>query len=79
MEVAMTIDEHRARIGVLLRALRRSRGMTQQDLSSLIRISRTSVTNIEAGRQAVTTDTLYAIADACGYSLKLQIKPKQES
>ena len=43
---------------------KRTQGMTQQKLGSLVGLSRTSITNIEKGRQHVSLHHLYAIADA---------------
>lgn len=40
--------------------------MTQEKLAQIIGLSRTSVTNIEMGRQHVSLHHIYAIADALG-------------
>lgn len=50
--------------GRLLRAQRESRGMTQENLASQAGLSRTSVVNIERGRQGVSLGTLYRLAEA---------------
>jgi len=42
--------------------------MSQEQLAKAIEFARTSIVNIEAGRQRLTIDTLYDIADA----LKIQ-------
>jgi transcriptional regulator with XRE-family HTH domain len=52
--------------GRALRERRRSAGFTQDDVAGRIGLSRTSVTNIERGRQHVTLHVLYALADAIG-------------
>jgi transcriptional regulator with XRE-family HTH domain len=54
--------------GGRIRALRQTRGMSQQALAERAGCLRTSVTNIEAGRQAVVTDTFVAIAESLGVS-----------
>lgn len=43
---------------------KRTQGMTQQKLGNLVGLSRTSITNIEKGRQHVSLHHLYAIAGA---------------
>jgi len=50
-----------------LKALRKMRGMTQQQVSDLTGLSRTSITNIENGRQSVTPESVKKIARALGY------------
>lgn len=40
--------------------------MTQDDIATRVGLSRTSITNIELGRQHVTLHVLYALADAIG-------------
>ncbi|MXW19489.1 MAG: helix-turn-helix transcriptional regulator [Gammaproteobacteria bacterium] len=54
--------------GRRLRDLRlgRSKPMTQAGLGSLVGLSRTSITNIEMGRQQVSLHHLYRIAAALG-------------
>lgn len=50
------------RIGQQIRDLRNLRGITQDTLASQISVSRTSITNIEKGRQRLQLHTLYEIA-----------------
>ncbi|MGH9688469.1 MAG: helix-turn-helix transcriptional regulator [Candidatus Acidiferrales bacterium] len=52
--------------GELLRRRRREARLSQKAFAREIGLSRTSVTNIERGRQAVTLPTLYAMADVLG-------------
>jgi transcriptional regulator with XRE-family HTH domain len=49
---------------------RASERMTQDDLASLVGLERTSVTNIEAGRQKAPLHVLYLLARALGVELK---------
>jgi len=42
--------------------------MTQDRLATLVGLSRTSITNIEKGRQRVSLHQLYRISDALGIS-----------
>ena len=53
-------------IGRTLRQRRETAGLTQGDVASRVGLSRTSITNIEQGRQHVTLHVLYALADALG-------------
>ena len=50
--------------GANVKRLRRERGITQQALSEVLGMTRTSITNIETGRQNVPTTGLLAIARA---------------
>lgn len=52
--------------GLRLARLRQDVELTQQDLAKRVGLSRTSVTNIEKGRQQVTLETLYRLAGALG-------------
>jgi transcriptional regulator with XRE-family HTH domain len=53
-------------IGRTLRERRETAGLTQGDVAVRVGLSRTSITNIEKGRQHVTLHVLYALADAIG-------------
>ena len=60
-----SVDPLYKRFGKLVQLHRkRLPGMTQDKLASLVRLSRTSITNIEQGRQHVSLHQLYAIAEA---------------
>jgi len=58
------IDAFYARLGSRIRELRDALGMTQQDLADQLNLARTSVTNIERGRQRILADQLQAVASA---------------
>lgn len=53
-------------LGKRIRAVRRGALLTQAQLASILHLSRTSVTNIEKGRQQILVHTLYAIAMGLG-------------
>lgn len=57
------------RVGERLRQARVERGLTQEALGQAIGLTRTSVVNIERGRQKVMLHTLYAVAEALRVSL----------
>lgn len=60
-------------LGRQIRVLRRIRGLTQAELATRIGISRTSLTNIEKGRQSVSVEMYYRIAAALDYEVKVRL------
>lgn len=50
--------------GARLRRIRQDAELTQEDLAELASISRTSVVNVEQGRQGVSVHRLYRLAQA---------------
>jgi transcriptional regulator with XRE-family HTH domain len=54
------------RFGQLLAKRRKRAGISQERLADILGLTRTSVTNIEQGRQPVQLHTLFTIADALG-------------
>jgi transcriptional regulator with XRE-family HTH domain len=53
-----------ALVGKRVRQAREKRGLTQKSLASLLSLTRTSVTNIERGKQKVLVHTLVELAQA---------------
>ena len=53
-------------VGEAIRSTRLAQDMTQERLAKAVGFLRTSVVNIESGRQRVPLATLYDIADALG-------------
>lgn len=67
-------------IGQNVRRIRRTRKMTQGALADHVRLSRTSVTNIEKGRQKILVHTLAELAKALETSFsELVPSPVQEA
>jgi transcriptional regulator with XRE-family HTH domain len=58
-------------VGQRIRRVREERRFTQAELAELVSLSRTSITNIEQGRQKLLLHTLYDIAAA------LTVKPSE--
>jgi transcriptional regulator with XRE-family HTH domain len=58
------LDGFYAVVGGLIREAREERGVTQEALATLVSLSRTSLTNIERGRQKVQLHTLCRLAAA---------------
>jgi transcriptional regulator with XRE-family HTH domain len=61
----------RKRIGRRIAELRREQKLTQTKLAELAGIQRTHLLRIEAGRYAVTLETIEAIARALGASVDI--------
>ena len=53
-------------IGERIREARKKKYMTQARLAELVSMTRTSITNIEKGRQKLLVHTLYNLANALG-------------
>lgn len=55
-----------AHVGACIRKWRRKRGLNQKELADRVSLERTSITNIEAGRQKTLLHTFVGIARALG-------------
>lgn len=58
-------------LGRQVRSAREQARLTQEELAQRLGLTRTSVTNIEQGRQKIQVHTLYAIADAFGINVEM--------
>ena len=65
-----SFDSVYAEIGSQIRQLRTKKRITQQRLAELASLTRTSITNIEKGRQKLPIHTLYVLANALGVEAK---------
>ena len=72
------VDFHR-HLGERIREARDLVGVTQKDLAKIVGLSRTSVTNIERGRQGVQAYLLVRIAETLGCSVQKLIPPSEAS
>ncbi len=61
----------KTKLGPNLKALRKISGLTPKQVADAIGLERTSVTNIEAGRQPATDVLVAKFAEACGYEVRL--------
>lgn len=61
----------RERIGARIAELRKSLGMTQEDLAAKCGLQRTTVSKIERGRFSVSVDMLSRICGALGAKIEL--------
>lgn len=60
------MEELYVEFGRRLKAARRRAGATQEDLAGRVGLTRTSITNMERGRQHLPLHTLVRLADALG-------------
>ena len=68
-------QQTRDRIGLRIMALRKLAGLTQEQLSERAGLQRSHISKIEAGKYAVTLETIQAIAEALGMTVDI-IDPK---
>jgi transcriptional regulator with XRE-family HTH domain len=54
------------KVGELIRAKRKDRGLSQESLAKAIGLKRPSMSNIEKGRQNILLHTFYDIAETLG-------------
>lgn len=60
------VDGLYSAFGEHFRKLRKTAGLTQEDVAERVGLTRTSVTNIERGRQHISLHQLYLLAAAVG-------------
>src|SRR6185312_9405745 len=65
-------------IGERLRQLRDDAGLTQEDLAKKVGLKRTSITNVERGRQRLPLHQMLMIADQLGVELRDVIPGRAE-
>ena len=61
----------RERMGMRIAALRKLAGLSQEQLAERARLQRTHISRIEAGKYAVTLETVQAIAEALGMTVDI--------
>ena len=70
----MNKEQERKRIGGRIAALRKARGMTQQQLADMAGLAQQNLARVETGRYSSRLDTLSAIAEALGCKVSFVIK-----
>jgi DNA-binding XRE family transcriptional regulator len=65
---------HYFKAAMELRRLRRQLRLSQDELAKKMAVKREFISQIESGRQNVTLETLYRIADAAGKELHLTFR-----
>lgn len=71
--------DHWTKVGDGIQQIRKARGLTQAELAKLVGVERTSITNIEKGRQRLGLDLLDKIATALGMRLVMRLDPLNAS
>jgi transcriptional regulator with XRE-family HTH domain len=66
-----------AHIGKRIRIERKALGFEQKDLAQEVELARTSIVNIEAGRQAVSIHVLFKIARALAVDIS-ELLPEED-
>jgi transcriptional regulator with XRE-family HTH domain len=74
MKESMNKEQERKRIGGKIAALRKARGMTQQQLADMAGLAQQNLARVETGRYSSRLDTLAAIAEALGCQVEFIIK-----
>ena len=64
-------QQTRNRIGQRIAQLRKLAGMSQEQLSDRAGLQRTHISRIEAGKYAVTLETIQSIAEALGMTVDI--------
>ena len=72
---ATPLDELYKLVGRRVREARESRGLSQQRLAEEVDLTRTSITNIESGRQKLLLHTVFLLADALATPVNDLIAP----
>ncbi len=64
------------KLGMIVKLLRESRQMSQEDLANLMGMSRTAVVNIENGKRKLSATELMRVAEIFGLTLDQLVKPE---
>ena len=75
---SMKIDPIYEEFGRGLRSARKAANLTQEALAERVGLSRTSITNIEKGRQHVSLHMLFSLANAVGVE-PAELLPEKEA
>ena len=64
------------RVGELVHQARKRRGLSQEALASGARLKRSSISNVESGRQQILVHTLVEISEVLGVEPETLLPPK---
>ncbi len=65
-----------SKLGMIVKLLRETRQMSQEDLANLMEMSRTTVVNIEKGKRKLSAAELMRVAEIFGLTLDQLVKPE---
>jgi DNA-binding XRE family transcriptional regulator len=71
----MQIDVNRD-LGQLMKAMRITAGLTQEQMAKALGMTRANVPNLESGRYNIYLHHLVRCADKCGFVAQLVVKKK---
>jgi DNA-binding XRE family transcriptional regulator len=71
-----TVSVQDKELGLLMRAMRVSANKRQTEIARIVGLGRTSVVNMEAGRQIVQLATLVRTGELCGFDVRLVVTKK---
>lgn len=74
----MTKGDVMIAVGNKIRSARKHFNLKQSDLAEMIGVSRTSIVNAERGRQMLTVDKLFNLAENLGVSITLNFEGYKE-
>lgn len=67
-----------AKLGKRLKEIRQARGLSQEQISKLLGVNRSAVSQVENGKRAVTAHELSRLADALAISIDSLLDPEKE-
>lgn len=70
------LDQAVMRVANLLKRVRLSKGMTQDEMAERVGVSRKTLLRYETGQTTPTLETLLKIAAAAGYTLDVRLASK---
>lgn len=73
--ISSDIDKFYNHIGKNIKTIRNSKNLRQEDLANMVGLSRTSIVNIEKGRQKLLLHTLVDIANALSTDIMSILSP----
>lgn len=68
---SMLLEEKRAKVAQLIQTARVQKGLTQEELASIVGCSRHTILRIEACKYSLNADQLYMILEALELTLKI--------
>jgi transcriptional regulator with XRE-family HTH domain len=64
-------------LGSVIKSARESRGLSQAQLATRCDVERTTITNLEAGRQTLMIAVAVKIFEVLDYDFQISVKPKE--
>lgn len=75
MKLEIDVNQH---LGLLMRAMRQSAGLTQEQMAKTLGVTRPHIPNMESGKLCnIYLHHLVRCADRCGFEAKLVVRKKK--